>query len=170
MNAKEMYSTSIETLQSYNPLDLLEEIVSANHWIFERSEDDEMVVDIFEFDCPYRLYFLWQAERNAMQFACQFNCVVTEKSQRTINDLLSLINQRLWLGHFDVSEVEHTLLFRHTMLVNGFLGATTEQLKDLVQIAMIECQRCYPAFQLVLVNDRSAEEAFILTLDTVGEA
>ena len=165
-----MYSTNIESLHSDNPLDLLEEIVSANNWFFERSGDDEMVVDISECDGHYKLYVLWQAERNAIQFGCQFNLLVTTNRQRTINDLLSLLNQQLWLGHFDVSGVENTIMFRHTMLVSGFLGATIEQLIDVIQIAMDECQRCYPAFQLVLEHGQSAEEVFMLTLDVAGRA
>ena len=72
-----------------------------------------MVADISECDGHYKLHVLWQAERHAM-FGYQFNCVVTTNYQRTINALLSLINQQLCLGHFDVSGVENTIMFRHT--------------------------------------------------------
>jgi len=62
-------------------------------------------------------------------------------------------------------------MFRHTMLTRGWQGASSEQLEDLVDIAVCECERFYPAFQYVLWAGYSAEKAVEATmLDTVGEA
>ena len=38
-----------------NPLDVVEEIVTANEWPFERAGDDELVVEIGGRWCDYRL-------------------------------------------------------------------------------------------------------------------
>ncbi|MBX6322880.1 MAG: hypothetical protein IRY94_13705, partial [Rhodospirillaceae bacterium] len=57
------------------------------------------------------------------------------------------------------------------VLLRGSGGATVEQLEDLVDIALNECERFYPAFQFVLWGGRSPEEAVqAAILETVGEA
>src|SRR3546814_4204221 len=51
--------------QPLNPLDILEELVAANEWAFDRSSDDEMVVETAGQWCDYRMYFVWREDLNA---------------------------------------------------------------------------------------------------------
>ena len=45
------------------------------------------------------------------------------------------------------------------------------QLEDLVDIAIYECEKYYPAFQLVLFEDSEPSKALSLsTFDTIGRA
>lgn len=167
-----MSATAVETTTSqHNPLDIVEEIVNANEWPFERSSDDELIVEIGGRWCDYRLYFVWQPDVSAMQFSCQFDMKVQASRRDPVNDLLAEVNARLWLGHFDVCLEEHTPMFRQTMLMRGARAASVEQLEDLVEIALSECERFYPAFQFVIWGGKTAEEAVSAAiLDTMGEA
>lgn len=167
-----MSATTVETtVSAHNPLDIVEEIVNANEWPFERSSDDELIVEIGGRWCDYRLYFVWQPDVSAMQFSCQFDMKVQHGRRNSINDLLAAVNARLWLGHFDVCAEEHTPMFRQTMLMRGARAASVEQLEDLVEIALSECERFYPAFQFVIWGGKTAEEAVTAAiLDTLGEA
>lgn len=167
-----MSATAVETtVSAHNPLDIVEEIVNANEWPFERSSDDELIVEIGGRWCDYRLYFVWQPDVSAMQFSCQFDMKVQPGRRSAVNDLLAAVNARLWLGHFDVCSEEHTPMFRQTMLMRGARAASVEQLEDLVEIALSECERFYPAFQFVIWGGKSAEEAVSAAiLDTLGEA
>jgi hypothetical protein len=62
-------------------------------------------------------------------------------------------------------------LFRHTIPLRGVPRASVEQLEDLVDTALQECERFYPALQLVLWGGRTPSEALTVALmDTVGEA
>lgn len=167
-----MSAVAVETQKSaHNPLDIVEEIVTANEWPFERTSDEELIVEIGGRWCDYRLYFVWQADVSAMQFSCQFDMKVQAPRRNAVNDLLAEVNARMWLGHFDVCTEEHTPMFRQTTLLRGLRGATVEQLEDLVEIALSECERFYPAFQFVIWGGKSATEAVSSAiLDTVGEA
>ena len=50
-------------------------------------------------------------------------------------------------------------------------GLAVEQLEDLMDIAVGECDRFFPAFQFVLWGGRSAQDALdSAMLETVGEA
>jgi len=159
------------TAFTLNPLDIVEEIVVANQWPFDRSNDDEMVVEIAARWCDYRLYFVWQGEVSAMQFSCQFDMKAQTSLRSEINELLATVNAKMWLGHFDICPDENTPMFRHTTLLRGAPRASVEQLEDLVEIALMECERYYPAFQFVIRGGKSASEAVTAAiLDTMGEA
>ncbi len=167
-----MTVVSIETASfTQNPLDVLEEIVSANDWTFDRTSTEEMLVEVAGRWCNYRMFFFWQEEISAMQFSCQYDMRVPAAKQSPVVELLAMINERLWLGHFDVDSEENTPMFRQTMLLRGAQGASVEQLEDLVDIALTECERFYPAFQFVIWGGKSAPDAVSAAiLDTVAEA
>jgi len=56
-------------------------------------------------------------------------------------------------------------------MLRGAPGASAEQIEDLVDIALTECERFYPAFQFVVWGGKSAEEAIAQAMiDPIGEA
>ena len=50
-------------------------------------------------------------------------------------------------------------MFRHALLLRGVSGVSAEQVEDLVELALVECERFYPAFQLVIWGGKTADEA-----------
>jgi hypothetical protein len=167
-----MSATAVETAEiTRNPLDLVEEIVAANEWAFDRTSDEELAVEIAGRWCDYRLYFLWQDDVSAMQFSCRLDMKVATHRRAVAHELLAEVNGRMWLGHFDLCPDHHTPMFRQTTLLRGARAASVEQIEDLVEIALSECERFYPAFQFVLWGGKSAAEAVdAALLETVGEA
>jgi hypothetical protein len=153
-----------------NPLDILEELVGANEWQFERSGDDEMIVEISGRWSAHHLFFVWQQDLSAMYFTCVMDIRIPPHKRGPVADLLAIVNEKLWLGHFDLSTEEMVPMFRHTVLLRG-AGATVEQLEDLVDIATNECERFYPAFQFIIWGGHTPAEAVqAAILETVGEA
>jgi hypothetical protein len=160
-----------ETSPVHNPLDILEEIVAANEWLFERANEDELIVELAGRWCHYRLFFVWQRDIGALQFSCQFDMRVPDGKRADVNDLLSMLNNRMWLGHFDVEPEQCTPLFRYTVLARGERMPGVETLEDLVEIALTECERFYPAFQFVIWGGKRPGEAMAAAMiDTVGQA
>ena len=154
-----------------NPLDLLEEIVGANDWAFDRAGPDELAVEIAGRWCDHRLYFLWQEDLGALHFSCLLESRVPTEKRREVSMLLALLNEKMWLGHFDLSSDDGTTMFRHTLLVRGAGGVSVEQMEDLVEVALGESERFFPAFQFVIWGGKSAEEAVAASLlDVQGEA
>lgn len=154
-----------------NPLDLIEQLVTANDWAFDRRSDEELAVEVPGRWCNYSLYFAWREDMGGMHFTCAFDMKVPDIKRGPIFELLAIINEKLWLGHFGLWEDDGVPMFRHTSLVRGSEGLGTEQLEDLMDIAVAECERFYPAFQFVIWGGKSAKEAVAASLlDTVGEA
>lgn len=167
-----MTSVSFETVvAAANPLDLVEEIVQANEWPHDRSTDEEMVVEVSGRWCDYRLLFVWQREISALHFSCGFEMRVPRMRRPAVYELLAAVNERLWLGHFDLAPSDQSPSFRQGVLLRGSAGASVEQIEDLVDIALSECERFYPAFQLVVWGGKNADEAIATAMiDPIGEA
>lgn len=160
-----------EKVLHVNPIDMMEDIVTANEWAHERMSDEEMVAGVGGQWCDYRLHFAWSDDLSALHFSCALDIRVPTGKQGTIHELLALINSKLWLGHFDISVDDKLPIFRHTVLLRGASGATVEQLKDLLEVAIAECERFYPAFQFVIWGGKPPNDAVqAALLETVGEA
>ncbi len=154
-----------------NPLDLVEQFATANDWAFDRRSDDELAAEVPGRWCNYSLYFAWREDMGAMHFTCAFDMKVPDLKRQLIFELLGLVNEKLWLGHFGLWEDEAVPMFRHTSLLRGTPGAVPEQVEDLVDIAVSECERFYPAFQFVIWGGKSPREAMEASmLETQGEA
>lgn len=154
-----------------NPLEWIEAIAEQNNWPLEKHSDTE-----FSFDCEGRwgnftLSFMWQEEFQAMQFCCASNLAVPALHFSQIKKLLFKVNHKMWLGHFDVSDSENTIIFRHTSLMRGLTYAGQEHIEDLIDIALTEFDRFYPAFKMQVTTREVANDLMNTALfETVGEA
>lgn len=154
-----------------NPLDLAEQLVADREWLFDRPMDEELVAEVQSAWCNFRVWFSWQPDLNAVVFSCAYDQKIPEKQRAKIYPLLAAVNEKMWLGHFDIGSEDGMVMYRHALLLRGGQGATPEQMEDLIDIALTECNRFYPAFQSVLWGGNTVEEALeIAMLETVGEA
>ena len=157
--------------EAANPLDVVEQIVSANDWEFDRRTESEMAVEAPGKWCSYGLYFSWSDEISAMHFTCAFDMKVPSNRRAALYELLALANEKLWIGHFGLDEDDGTPLFRHAVLLRGAPGASAESLEDMVDIAITECERFFPAFQFLLWGGKSPADALAAAmLECMGEA
>lgn len=164
-------SLQLDRDRSTNPLDILEQIIAANEWAFERRSDGEMAAEAPGKWCDYGLHFSWSHEISAMAFTCAFDMKVPAEKREKIYELLALANDRLWIGHFGIEAEDGVPVFRHSVLLRGAQGASAESLEDMVDIAITECERFFPAFQFVLWGGKSPSDALAASmLDCVGEA
>jgi hypothetical protein len=164
-------SLQFERERSSNPLDILEQIIAANEWAFERRSDGEMAAEAPGKWCDYGLHFSWSHEISAMAFTCAFDMKVPADRRDKLYELLALANDRLWIGHFGIEVEDGVPVFRHSVLLRGSPSASAESLEDMVDIAITECERFFPAFQFVLWGGKAPAEALAASmLDCVGEA
>ena len=156
---------------STNPIDTVEQIAAARDWMFDRHSEEEMAIEVPGHWSDYRMFFSWLDDLCALHLACAFEMRVPSYRRADINDLLARINEKLAIGHFDLWAEEGLPVFRQSVLLRGANGATLEQLEDMVQIAITECERFYPAFQYVVWGGKSPAEAMdAALLTTMGEA
>lgn len=154
-----------------NPLDSVEEVLHSNEWVYDRPNDSEIVVQASSQRSHYRMTFLWQEEYSAMQFFCEVDECVPKKRMEMALRTLKTINERLWLGHFDLPDETRTPVFRYTCLFRGTQTSGLEQVEDIVEIGMAECERFHNTFSLLATAPTLSDETLALVLtDHTGAA
>lgn len=155
-----------------NPLDSIEDILSGQDWVFSRLTNDELAVQVHGKECSYSLTFIWQEEYHAMQFFCEYDLRVPKKRVDLTRRALAVINESLWLGHFDITSATDAPCFRHTSLFRGMTHSSgAEHVEDLMEIALAECERHYHSFNMLATSLYMDDELLKLTLtDSAGEA
>lgn len=152
-----------------NPVDTVEEVATVNDWLFDRGADDELTVALPGSYCEYQLRCFWREEGRALQIANVFDAKVPPAKRPGVYEAICRINERLWLGHFEIWAEEGMIMFRHAAVVDGEISQTHAEL--LIETALAECERYYPVFQFVLWSGKSAVEAIdAALLDVAGEA
>jgi len=154
-----------------NPIDVVEDVVHSKKWTFSRSDDCELVAEIASSWCIYRLYFSWSEKVKAINFTVTFDIKFPESKSELAYELLANINEKLWIGHFDITSKNGIPAYRHTVLKPYGNEILYNQLEDLVDIAIYECEKYYPAFHIILFEDSKPKEALKLCeIDTLGRA
>ena len=154
-----------------HPLDVVERCAALGGWRFNRAGADEISVSAAGRWTEYRMSFSWLEEVEAVHVACAFDLSVPERKRAAILELVSLANERLWVGHFDLWPGENAVMFRHALLLAGGAEPNGRQCEILLRSAVEACDRYYQAFQFVLWADRTPREAMEGALfETVGEA
>ena len=154
-----------------NPIDIVEDVIHSKKWTFSRADDHELVAEISSEWCQYRLYFTWSEQIKAISFTITFDLKFPQNKSSEAQELLALINEKLWIGHFDITSKNGIPAYRNTLLSFPETEILYHQLEDLVDIAIYECEKYYPAFQLVLFEDAKPSKALeISTFETIGRA
>ncbi len=154
-----------------HPIDAIENTISHYEWPMDRTSDAEMTVQLPGKWCTYSLFINWSEKADAVQFTCAFDMRVQKEKRAQLYELLALVNEQLWLGHFTVWIEDGMPMFRHSLPLKGSGGPSPEQVADVVETALYECERFFPAFQYVIWGGRSATEAVqAAMIETVGEA
>ncbi|MGF7147928.1 hypothetical protein FHS96_001537 [Sphingomonas zeicaulis] len=155
------------------PIDMLESYFSAHGWQHERIGEDEIVAHVQGSWAQYELRSVWREEDHVLQFLGFPDIRVTADKHGVIYETIGLINEQLWLGHFEMWSSSGIVLFRHAALIEGGddVSISLEQAESLVEAALDECERFYPVFQFVLWGGKSPKEAIAAALiETRGEA
>jgi len=166
-----MSLVDIEFSASANPVDLIEQIAASHDWAFDRSGDDEITISVTGAFCDYNLSMSWMGALEALHLACAFDFKVTERRKIEVMRLLALVNEQLWLGHFDLWQAEGVIMYRNALLLTEGMEAGAGQLEAMLAAAVEACERYYQAFQFVIWAGKTPEEALSAVLfETHGEA
>jgi hypothetical protein len=158
------------------PIDMLEQLFDANGWASERLGDEEIITTIKGGWTTYQLRALWRDEDRVLQIIARGDLSVADHQRAAIYEVIGLINEQLWMGHFELWSADGAVLFRHATLLadddavdGGDLSAA--QAEILTDAAVEEFERYYPVFQLVLLAGQAPADALASALlETAGEA
>jgi len=161
----------IEPDRAVHPVDIIEHIAAINDWNFERQDADEISVSVRGGWSDYHVSFNWMEDLESLHIASAFDLKVPEARRGEVKQLIALVNEQLWIGHFDIWSKEGVVLFRNSHLLTGGAEVSPQQCEALLRSATDSCDLYYQAFQFVVWAGKSASEALShVMFETVGEA
>jgi len=153
------------------PVDMLASLFEARGWPCEFVSEDEISGEIQGSWANYQLRGIWREEDRVLQLLCLPDVRVPSGKRASVFELLAMVNEQLWLGHFDIWSNGGVLLYRHGVMLGDDGLLSLSQAQAVVETAVEECDRFYPAFQFVLWGDKTPADALDSALvDAAGEA
>ena len=155
------------------PIDMLEAWFEAHGWTYERIGEEEIVASAQGSWGQYELRGVCRDDDNVLQFMAFPDIKIAEHQVAAVYETIGLINEQLWLGHFELWSSGGTVLFRHAVLIDSAdePGLSLDQAETVIEAAVDEVDRFYPVFQFVLWGGKSPKDAIAAALvETRGEA
>ncbi|MBC2663989.1 YbjN domain-containing protein [Novosphingobium flavum] len=153
------------------PVEMLASLFDARGWQYDFVGDDEITVEVQGAWASYQLRGIWRREDHVLQLLCLPDIRIPEDKRPPMFEALALVNEQMWLGHFDVWSNGMVLLYRHALMLGDEGLLSIAQAQTVVEAAIDECDRFYPVFQFILWGDKTPAEALASALvDAAGEA
>ena len=164
-------TSSVPEADGAPPLDLLCALCEAQGWDYQTESQHEIVIEAPGSWAKYQLRCVWRTEDRVLQLLCLPEIQVPDVKRATMFELLALVNEQIWVGHFDIWSNGGVLLYRHGLMLGDDGLLSVGQGQAVVETAIGECDRFYPAFQFALWGDKEPSEALANALvDAAGEA
>ncbi len=155
----------------FDPLDVVEHVLAAENLTFDRTEDGDLAFALTGDWKDYELWFAWRPEVDCLQLCLSLDMRAPKSRRPATHELLSLINQRIWLGHFEVWADDGEIVFRHALSLPHGERPTLAQAAAMIDAAVEAADRFYPAFDFLLKGAKSPDEAMAACMfETVGQA
>jgi hypothetical protein len=160
-----------DTLIALDPLDVVERVLIAENLSFDRTEDGDLAFALTGDWKDFELWFAWRPEADCLQLCLSMELKAGKGPRDGAHALINLINQRVWLGHFEIWADDGDVIFRHALPLPDGERPSMAQAAAMIDAAMEAADRFYPAFDFLIAGGRTPEEAMTACMfETVGHA
>ena len=117
------------------------------------------------------LFFAWEPNMQCMHLSCLMDIETKIEDRSKIFELLALVNEELWVGHFSYWTEQNVPVFKHSVLLNKNDDNFEQKISQIIDIAVKECERMYPIFKVVLTKGMDPKQAlYPMMMETFGSA
>lgn len=154
-----------------DPIEMVARFVVQQDWFLKQTHADGVVVDVPGQWGQYQLRVDWQQNSQVLSVHVLLDMLFDDVPMMRLETLLSNLNDHLFLGHFRLSSDKRQVQLYYVLPLRGAGGATPEQIEDVVDILLGQCEQAAPAFaQLVFAPDQPALSAGLIMGPVVGQA
>jgi hypothetical protein len=160
-----------DTLIALDPLDVVERVLAAENLSFDRTDDGDLAFALTGDWRDFELWFAWRPEADCLQICLSVDMKAAAGPRADAYALINLINQRVWLGHFEVWADDGEIVFRHALSLPDGERPSMAQTASMIDAAMEAADRFYPAFDFLINGGKTPEEAMAACMfETMGSA
>ncbi len=154
-----------------DPLDSLEAVAGLMELESERIDEAELHMAVPGAWRDAGVWFTWRPELLTLQLGAPIDIKAPANRRDEAARLVTLINERLWLGHFDLWSEDNAFVYRNAAILPEEGALDGGQAQALIQGAAEAIDRFFPAFNYFVWGGKSAEDALEASLfDTIGSA
>lgn len=154
-----------------DPLAALENAAEGLGFEMERVADAELHIML---PCVWRdlgLWFTWRPELSTLQMGAPIDLKAPVGRLEEASHLVTMVNERLWIGHFDLWADDHSIVFRNAAILPDGGVLDEKQSETLISAAVEAVDRFYPAFNFLVWGGKAPEDALKASLfETAGSA
>lgn len=143
----------------YNPLDTIEYLFSRDRISCERRKDNELVAEVQGKWDNMLLFFAFEEHMRCLHLSCLLNIETAAVDRSKMFELLALLNENLWLGHFAYWSEQKMPIFKHSMILQDNEELFTDKISKIIELSIMECERVYPIFNAVMRQNVSPTQA-----------
>lgn len=154
-----------------DPLTMLETAAESLGFELERVGDAELHIMLPTVWRDLGLWFTWRPEVSTMQMGVPIDLKAPPARLDEASRLVTMVNERLWIGHFDLWTDDHSIVFRNAVILSDSGGLESSQGEALIKSAAEAVDRFYPAFNFFVWGGKNPDDALEASLfETAGNA
>jgi hypothetical protein len=145
-------------LEEIRRLDDIEKLAARKGW--DRSRLDERELNIYRQirGADVQVSVTYLGKEDALHFAFGFQMKIPKRRIAETRHLASLVNERIWLGHFALYPDDSYVLFRATHIVTS-QDSIDAPCELLVLYGLRACEIYLPSFEQVARHNYKSEQA-----------
>ena len=154
-----------------HPIELVSQFVARQDWFMRRTDQNIIVADVPGHWSQYHLQVTWETDDETLRLDCGLELPVDKDSFQRLAFVICMLNQHLYLGHFGIAPETGLVELCYALPLRGAGGATTEQIEDVVDILLGQCEQAFPALLHALEHDGPPSLATqLVMMPTQGQA
>ncbi len=154
-----------------DPLDALEAAAANLEFEMERIGDNELHVMLPGVWRDIGLWFTWRPELATLQMGAPIDLKAPVARLTEASHLITMVNERLWVGHFDLWADDNSIVYRNAAILPGDGALDASQADAMIRAVSEAVDRFYPAFNFLVWGGKSPKDALKASLfDTAGNA
>ena len=143
----------------YNPIDTIENIFVQDNVSFDRRKDNELVAEVLGKWDNMLIFFAYEEHLRCLHISCLLNIETSSVDRSKMFELLALLNENLWLGHFSYWSEQKMPIFKHSIILQDEEELFTSKISKIIELSIMECEKVYPIFNAVMRQNISPIQA-----------
>jgi hypothetical protein len=158
------------SFEDADTLDTIEAVLSSDNRPYERMDDEIHFAAGISY-CDLHGIFSAREDVPSVTLSLIFDLKAPRMRRGDVASLLALLNEAIWLGHFEMGSDDNALSWRIVVPLIGRDGPGPGEVAAILAAGVEACERFYPAFNFLLWAGKTPEEAAQAAMfETAGEA
>ena len=162
---------TLQTEDNHDLFEIVEHVLGSLGWQYDRESYNSI-----QCIAPTRwgemgCLFACRLDPAALHFSLTLDVKPQSARKAVISELVMLMNEQLWLGHFDFWIEDEVIIFRHALPLAGRMAPGSGEVQAVLTAALQAAEQFVPAFNFVIWAGKSPAEAMAAAMfETDGEA